>query len=112
MGPWDMAPRFILDEAPLSHPAHLDGLALFEDHGHRAVAAGELEHPPVGLTIVLHVVLHELDSAPLEVFAGGRAVGTSRRGVEFYWHALILAVCRSGVRRRRPGFDLVLSTIG
>jgi integrase len=38
----------------LSHPSHLDGLALLDDHGHRAVAAGETEHPLVGLAILLH----------------------------------------------------------
>src|SRR5215212_4302502 len=79
---------FTLDEAPLPHPAHLDGLTLFEDHGHRAVAAGELEHPLEGLAVLLDVVLHEFDPAPFEVFAGGRAVGATGCGVKFCLHAL------------------------
>ena len=86
-----------LDEAALAHPADLDGLSLLDYHGHGPVATGELEHPLVSITVFFNVVLHEVHSAPFEIFASGRAVGASRRGVEFYWHISILANHRSGV---------------
>jgi hypothetical protein len=73
-----------LDEAPLAHPAHLDGLALLEDYGNRMVAAGELEHPLVGISVLLYVVLHEVHSTPLQILAGGRAIGTTCCGIEMY----------------------------
>src|SRR3712207_9257107 len=50
----------------LPHPTHLDGLALLHDHGHRAVATGELEHPLVGLAVLFDVVLHEVHPARSE----------------------------------------------
>ena len=67
-----------------AHPSDLDGLALLEDDGHRAVAARELQHPPAGFLVLLYVVLHEVDPAPLQVLAGGLAVGTASRGVQLY----------------------------
>ncbi len=90
----------VLDKTPLPHPAHLDGLAFFNDHRHRTLTVGELEHPLVSLAVVLHVVLHKFYSAPFEIFAGGRAVRTTGRGVEFYLHASILANRCLGAREQ------------
>src|SRR5919202_2307512 len=73
-----------LDKAPLTHPAYLYGLALLDDHSHRTVAAGELEHPGIGFAILLHVMFHEIYPPPLQILTGSRAVRATRRSVEFH----------------------------
>src|SRR5215210_4011606 len=72
------------DKAPLPHPAYLDGPPLLDDHGHSPVTVCELEHALVGNAVLLDVVLHEVHPAPLEIFAGRRAVRTARTNVELY----------------------------
>ena len=73
-----------LDEAPLSHPADPDGLALLDYNWHGPVTAGEAEHALVGLAVLFHVVLYEIYPAPLQILAGGGAERTTRRDVELY----------------------------
>src|SRR5215218_3532892 len=70
--------------ASSAHPSDLDRLAFFEDDGDRPVATGEPEHSPQGFLVPFHVVLDEVYPAPLQVFAGGLAVGPAGRGVELY----------------------------
>src|SRR3712207_6010246 len=83
------APRYSptkrrLDKTTLAHPAHLNRLAILNDHRNRAVTTGELEHTFVGIEVLFHVVLCEVYSAPLQILAGSSAVRTARSGVEFY----------------------------
>jgi hypothetical protein len=80
-----------LDKAPLTHPANLHGLAFLDDHGHRAVTAGEFEHPGVGFRILLHVMFYEIYPPPLQILAGCRAVRAAGCSIKFYLHASILA---------------------
>ena len=79
------------DRAPPAHPADLDGFAFLDDDGYCAVAVREFEHTFAGFVVSFDVVLDEIHAVPLQVFAGGFAVGTPYRSVEFYVHALILA---------------------
>jgi porphobilinogen synthase len=66
------------------HAPDVDRPAFFEDDGDRPVAAGEFEHSPAGFLVPFHVVLDEVDPAPLQVLAGRLAVGTAGRGVKLY----------------------------
>ena len=76
-----VTPRAALYGAGSPHPAHLGWLALLNDDRNRAYPAGHREQARPRFRILLDVVLNEVDSAPFEVFTGGRAIRAVGRRV-------------------------------